>query len=132
MKFIKSQYFIGLILLMATMLYVYGAFNNRPHPEEDGELIQGTICDCGTYRRGSAGAIKIKVRYSIGDSIIYGYSSHGVMTNTCIKHFLGRTFPVLVSRKYNYSRLLITREDFADFSLPFPDSLKWVTPLVSL
>lgn len=41
---------------------------------------------------------------------------------------LDRTFPVLINKDnpQEYSKLLVVPEDFEEYGLPFPDSLKWV------
>ena len=40
--------------------------------------------------------------------------------------FIGKSFPVVVSRLTNKSTMLITPSHFNEFNIPFPDSLKWV------
>jgi len=44
------------------------------------------------------------------------------------KHVLYRTFPVLINKNNpkKYSKLLVVPEDFQEFGLEFPDSLKWI------
>ena len=43
-----------------------------------------------------------------------------------------KNFPIVYNLKFNnmFSYLLIFPEDYSDFNIPYPDSLKWVLPLI--
>jgi hypothetical protein len=44
--------------------------------------------------------------------------------------FIGKYFPFIYSNKINGGKILITPEDFNQYGILFPDSLKWVLPYI--
>lgn len=95
------------------------------------------INDC-TFSRGTI--IEIKTGYRGGTDISYNYlAGNKIFTSggfiNCPysnrKYFLRKRFPVCYSNSNNsISEILITPSDFKRHGLPYPDSLKWVLPLL--
>ena len=63
-----------------------------------------------------------------------GYSTSGRKIRlhpSCYPELVGKSFPIIYSDKYpEKPRLLLLRQDFLRYGLPFPDSLRWTEPLI--
>jgi hypothetical protein len=78
-----------------------------------------------------------KVCYHQGwDGLEYEYEIHGkkfrdVYSDLHIKKLVGVEFPVIYDcSDSSYSYMLIYPEDFKKFGYKFPDSLKWILPII--
>lgn len=94
----------------------------------NGILVQGTIVGFKKYYK-LADALRYEF-YIDGKKILTNGNSNGKSSDysKLSKHVIGQTFPVLASpaNPDKYSKILVVPEDFEEYGLSFPDSLKWV------
>ncbi len=133
----KIQIFTLLIGFFAIMLPLiighYKDYKFRKKLMEDSIIVSGNISGFDkTYKR--ADALKYDFEYNrkkykkIGNS--NGKSSD---YEAIYKYVINRTFPVLINKinPQEYSKLLVVPEDFQEYGLPFPDSLKWILKYIN-
>lgn len=76
--------------------------------------------------------VRIAYRYTVNNST---YKSTTIYSEKKLSRenwgaLINKSFPVVYHRKMKFlSVMLISPEDFQEFGVPFPDSLKWVLPL---
>lgn len=119
----KIQYSIAFsIVAIVVFLMIY-----REVAINDCTFSRGTIMEIKTGYRGGS---DISYNYLVGNKI---YTSGGFINCSYSnrKYFLRKLFPVCYSNSNNsISEILITPSDFKRHDLLYPDSLKWVLPLL--
>lgn len=126
---------IGCFLVIATPL-TCGYFNGKNfHREllENATVVNGIITG---YKNPYKHAISFTYKVTINDTI-FSFQSSGNQTDyAALKSksslLVGRRFPVLVNKqKHKQSKMLITPDDFAEYNMPFPDSLNFVKAILN-
>jgi hypothetical protein len=93
----------------------------------DFTFSKGTIMET---KSGYRGGLDISYNYLIGNKI---FTSGGFINTSYSnkEYFLRKRFPICYSNSNNaISEILITPSDFKRHNIPYPDSLKWVLPLL--
>lgn len=86
------------------------------------KLSKGRVTDI-SYSRSGGGLL---YEYSVNDHILKG--TYGA---THYQELLGKEFPVIYScEDSSYAHMLIYPDDFKKYGYKFPDSLKWVLPII--
>jgi len=120
---------IGVFVLLLPL--IIGYFNNNMFKKklmENSVIVSGKIMGFDkTYKR--ADALNYSFEYNRKVFNKAG-NSNGKADDyeALFKNILNRTFPVLIIKNnpQEYSKLLIVPEDFEEYGLKFPDSLRWV------
>jgi hypothetical protein len=70
-------------------------------------------------------------RYTVNDSNFQGTLSLNKTSYLYISALMHKKFPLVYAvDDPAYCYILLTKEDFERFDLPFPDSLKWVSAII--
>ena len=72
------------------------------------------------------GGSSIKYNYSYDNSDYIDFSANSGTLNDYENDFINKFFPVLLNPKTKESVILIFKDDFEEYNVPFPDSLNWV------
>jgi len=94
---------------------------------KQGELINGVLLTKNVSAKGFQNA-NFRCEFIINGKEKNRYAPstlHFVTGN----YLIGRYFPAKYSRKYNKLELLLLPEDFKEYGLPHPDSLRWIDRL---
>lgn len=122
----KRRKIFAIILIIGTLLILiaYGIVD-QSFLRKNYMITTGLITDC-RYPM-NRGALSFYFDYEV-DGKKYQYSTIISNLNTSYaRDFIGKQFPVAYSKNDpEKCRILITRYDFNEFSIPFPDSLNWV------
>ena len=120
---------IGVFVLLLPL--IIGHFNHNKFKKklmENSIIVSGKITGFDkTYKR--ADALNYYFEYNGENYTTYSSSSGKPSDYDNIKLFvINRTFPVLINKNnpQEYSKLLVVPEDFQEYGLQFPDSLKWI------
>jgi len=88
-------------------------------------LITGTVTDFVIDHRGAGGNVEFTFELEGKEyKNVRGYAN---IVGSEGDVLIGKHFPVAYEKgNIKNSRMLLTSKDFESFSIPFPDSLKWV------
>jgi hypothetical protein len=123
---------LALSVLICVSLIVL--FNSQyENLKESHSIAVGTIVNSGGGGKGSAG--KATIYYSFlhnGKQIEDSDWTKELSRATIQDSLIGKSFPVLVGKGWFgiNSVILITPHDFNRYAITFPDSLKWIIPLL--
>lgn len=116
-----------IIIIISIFIYISGkesGDNYRSNILKNPSLTSGTVT--GVDLKGRLGNF-IEYHFSYGGNL---YSSDGNAHKeyASLRNFIiNKKFPVVFdSVNPNYNMILILPEDFKNYNIPFPDSLKWV------
>lgn len=120
---------IGFLVLVIPLIIGYINHNKfKKKLTENSIIVPGKITGFDkTYKR--ADALNYIFEYNGKTYTTYSSSSGNPSDYEDMKLFVfNRTFPVLINKNNpkKYSKLLVVPEDFQEFGLEFPDSLKWI------
>lgn len=131
-KLNKIQIFsliIGVFVIVLPL--VIGHFNDKNYIKKMTEhpvIVSGEITGfTKVYKR--TDALDFKFEYNRKNYSTYSSTSGKPSDYEKIHQIvMNKTFPVLINRvnPQKYSKILVVPEDFEEFGLKFPDSLKWV------
>ena len=123
-----SKIFILTILIVFAGILAYVSYSkSRLH--KNGVRVSARIVD---YNYG------LKSVNTLTCEFTYNKKQYRISTGSSIPTFKwkkleGRSFPAIYSPQSGMLRLLILREDFEEFDMPYPDSLaKWVNEHINM
>lgn len=125
----KTRLFYSGVLLFILMFIGFARWN-RYLLQTDRLQTSGVVYNI--RRTGRANMVRIAYRYTVNNST---YKSTTIYSEKKLSRenwgaLINKSFPVVYHRKMKFlSVMLISPEDFQEFGVPFPDSLKWVLPL---
>ena len=119
-KFKKNKKVIIGLLLIGIIFFIYHQFL-WGDLKKNGILLVGVIKEQSFHSKSSMVDVTYTFEYK---GKHYEYQSNSGVVHSPI--FIGKTFPVIVSKVTFNSTMLITPNHFKTFNIPFPDSLKWV------
>lgn len=92
--------------------------------KENGVLVYATILEyLGATKGGSGSNPNYLCRFTYNGEIRTLISPSGIKSEG--QSYVGKIFPALFSSKTNSLRLLITEDDYVEFGIEYPDSLKY-------
>lgn len=88
-------------------------------------LVTGEVTDFRSGPRGSGG--NVKYTFEVDGNVNKKERGYNNVKESRGESLIGKHFPVAYEKgNVKNNRMLITTSDFESFSIPFPDSLKWV------
>lgn len=88
-------------------------------------LVNGEIKDFRSSQRASGGSAKYV--FEVEGNMYKNQRGYNNVRKSRCESLIGKHFPVAYEKgNIKNNRMLITTSDFESFSIPFPDSLKWV------
>ncbi len=124
----RGKEMIGILILLLLIFIVYFIYKfNLNSIRENPAVTVGYIYEV-TSRGGKQPGVAVWYSYVVGGITHKSFNSYGTLSNNGSQEmFTGKTFPVIYQQdRPDNSNILINKEDFAMFSLSFPDSLLWV------
>ena len=113
------------------LLFVIFCLTARHLLEQNHLITYGDVLEI--RHTGRANLVRVGYRYYIGNKF-HDFSkeySSSVISVKDSKVFEGKSFPVVYYPKFPYlEAMLIFPEDFEQFHVPFPDSIRWILPLM--
>ena len=108
-----------------TVIVIYYSYKIRDSNIKKNEAFTtGLITN---YRRSNKGGSTIDYEYTIGNKKFKDSKGYGNIIDRYSNILIGKSFPVIYnSNKLNSNNILLTRDDFKQYNLTFPDSLSWV------
>ena len=88
--------------------------------KSDGIIVNAVIIDMLVPTKGVP---SYQYKFVYNGKVYTDDNNRGIQTKY---FFIGKTFPAMFSPKTGNSELLMTPEDFKEYGLNFPDSLRWV------
>jgi hypothetical protein len=126
----KTKIFLILISLIILSRFIYGWYEEKLFKEKY-KIVYATVIDDKVRGRGRPGDRDIFYKYSVSGKDYIGRTAYPNTAKAWAKLVQGRTFNVAYNpNDTDRSRILITRNDFAYFNLPYPDSLLWIEKLM--
>lgn len=115
-KVIVSSFIILLFVIVGIQRYI-----SQRDLRRNGVIVNAIIQDVLPSGKATASpSFKCKFIYNGQEMILISNSS--IKGN--IFSYIGKSFPALYSVKTNSLRLLITKDDYDEFEIEYPDSLK--------
>ncbi len=131
-KLNKIQIFtliLGIFVLVVPL--IIGHINNNKFKKklmENPIIVSGKITGFDkTYKR--ADALNYDFEYNSKEYKKSGNSNGKASDYEALyKYIINKTFPVIINKinPQDYSKILVVPEDFQEYELQFPDSLKWL------
>jgi hypothetical protein len=124
----RKVHFVAFLICFIGVFMFYGHFHMEKFKREY-LITNGIVYSVDGGGKGNFGP-GINYRYSAKGISYKSSRRHGELPYSIGKNIIGKAFPI-VYQKYWYgyeSNILITPNDFANYGLPFPDSLNWVLP----
>ncbi len=134
-KFEKTDIFILSFLVLLALAVVFSSLYERSKLEKKHLITTGLIYDWESGGKSSPGSKYINYEFYLGSKKIKGermYSNESLKLSFVENYLINKYFPIVYSPEYpKNSAILITPKDFAQFEIPFPDSLNWVLPYIN-
>ncbi len=127
---IKTRIFYASVAV-GFLLFIGFCLTVRNQLEQNHLISYGSVYE--VRRTGRANLIRLAYECQIDNKT---YKSDIEYSGTVIsledsKVFEGKSFPVVYYPKFPHlNTMLVLPKDFEQFNIPFPDSLKWVLPLI--
>ena len=118
----KKSYIGVIVVCCLLVVFIIARNNNQDDLKKNGILVSARITR--VYFGGkSSGGFKCVFEYEGKEMELSSRST----IKRGVHDFVGKTFPGKYSPNTNTLEILIAPDDFEKFSIPFPDSLQWVT-----
>jgi len=125
----KSKTVIYSILLLFILYLIYSSTKSvfiGNQLEINSSFTQGYIVDCTKFSKRTGGNIEYK--FYINNKEFTGNKTYSEIDEFKCKDFIGKGFAIAYdSVSTSNNEILITKEDYQRYGIPYPDSLQWVS-----
>lgn len=122
------KYLSAFIVIFCFTYFVFEFYAKERSIKKHGVISSGILLGRLPKNTKGSSTIRFKYKYAFMNRSYASFSQSYLF----VKNFdytpllVNKHYPILVdSTNHNNSRTLITSEDFEEYGIPFPDSLKW-------